>query len=173
MPATKISPISLRLAMLATVASVAVTAVPASAETTATAMTVGATVTKNCILATTPINLGDIDTTSTAARDQTGSISVTCTNGAGWSAAADAGQTVGATPGTRRMVNGTDVLDYALYSDATRTILWGDGTAGTTPITDTGNGIAQDKIIYASVLPGQVAAHAGAYTDQISVTVTY
>lgn len=171
--ANTLPPFALRIAMLATAATVAAAAAPAFADTATSTMAVGATVTNNCVVSTTPITLGNIDATSTAARDATGGISVTCTNGASWSAAADAGATAGATPGARQMVNGTNVLDYALYSDSTRTTLWGDGTAGTSAITDIGSGSAQAKVIYATVLPGQVAARAGVYSDQISVTVTY
>ncbi|TPG54869.1 Csu type fimbrial protein [Sphingomonas glacialis] len=136
-------------------------------------MDIGAVVTNSCVVSTTAINLVNVDLISTAARDATGGMAVTCTNGAGWSAAADAGNGTGATPGARQMVSGADVLDYALYSDAARTILWGDGTAGTQAIADTGTGSVQNKVIYASVLPGQVTAHAGTYADQINVTVTY
>ncbi len=172
MSATKISPLSRRIAIL-TAATVAAAAVPVSAQTASSTMAVAATVTNNCIVSTTAINIGSIDAIGALPRDSTGGISVTCTNGAGWSAAADAGQTTGATPGARQMLSGANALDYALYSDAARTVLWGDGTAGTEAITDIGNGAAQDKIIYASVLPGQTTARAGAYADQINVTVTY
>lgn len=166
-------PLSPRIVAMAAAATAIVAAAPASAQTATSTMAVGATVTNNCVVTTTPITLGNIDATSTAARDATGAIAVTCTNGAAWSAAADAGQTAGATPGARQMTNGTDLLNYALYSDTTRTTLWGDGTAGTSAITDTGTGVVQNKTIYASVLPGQTSAHIGTYTDQINVTVTY
>lgn len=173
MSTKQIFALSPRIVAIAAAATVAAAAVPAAAQTATSTMAVGAVVTNNCVVTTTPISLGNIDATSTAARDATGGIAVTCTNGAAWSAAADAGQTAGATPGTRQMTNGTDLLSYALYSDTARTTLWGDGTAGTSAITDTGTGVAQNKIIYASVLPGQTSAHIGTYTDQINVTVTY
>lgn len=163
----------LRVALIATAATVAAAAAPASAQTATSTMDVGAVVTNSCVVSTTAINLVNVNLISTAARDATGGMAVTCTNGAGWSAAADAGKGTGATPGARQMVSGADVLDYALYSDTARTVLWGDGTAGTTAITGTGTGVVDNRVIYASVLPGQVTAHAGTYADQINVTVTY
>ncbi|WP_010183409.1 Csu type fimbrial protein [Sphingomonas sp. PAMC 26605] len=173
MSTKQILSLSPRIVALAAAATVAAAAAPASAQTATSTMAVGATVTNNCIVSTTPIALGNIDVTSTAARDTTGGIAVTCTNGAAWSAAADAGQAAGATPATRQMASGADLLNYALYSDAPRTVLWGDGTAGTVAITDVGTGAVQNKVIYASVLPGQATVHAGTYADQINVTVTY
>jgi spore coat protein U-like protein len=166
------SPQSLRVGLIAAAAAAIAVAAPASAQVANSTMTIGAVVTNNCIVTTTPVTFGDIDVTSAAARDITGGLDVTCTNGTGWTAAAGAGVN-GGTVGARQMSSGADALDYALYTDATRTTLWGDGTDGTVAMTGTGTGTVQNEVIYASVLPGQQAVRAGTFADTINVTVTY
>lgn len=80
----------------------------------------------------------------------------------------------------RRMQSGPNLLYYNLYTNAARTIVWGDDTGGTSDVagsmrlgfiflpstrTDT-------YTIYARMPPGQDVPP-GAYIDTITVTVTY
>lgn len=147
---------------------------PALAQTATGSLAVSATVTDNCTLTTTPVAFGNIDATASANTDATGGISVTCTNGTTWSAAADAGAGTGATLASRKMTSGANVLSYALYTESTHTTLWGDGAGGTTATIDgTGSGAVQNTTIYARVPGGQTGAPAGSYADTVVVTVTY
>ena len=135
---------------------------------------VSATVTSNCTVSTGSVAFGNVDVTTGAAVDGTGTISVTCTNGTAWSAAADAGAGTGATLSTRKMANGENLLDYALYADSARTEIWGDAAdASTVKIIGTGVGTAETLTVYGSILAGQVSLPAGAYTDTVTVTVSY
>jgi spore coat protein U-like protein len=161
-----------RILMLATAAT-AVVAVPASAQIANSAMGVGATVTSNCTLATTAIAFGNVDVTTGAAVDGTGSMGITCTSGTAWTAVADAGTAAGATVAARQMTSGANTLNYALYTDNTRAALWGDGTTGTATIAGVGTGALVTSAITASVLPTQTGAPAGVYADQVNVTITY
>lgn len=166
--------ITFRKTLLAGAVLVAAAASPALAAEASSSLDVSADVTENCVVSTTPLDFGDVDVTSGAVDNGTGGISVTCTNETGWSAAADAGTGVGATLVTRKMTGGAELLDYKLYTDAGRTILWGDGVGGTTAtIDDTGTGSAQSKVIYASILAGQTSVSTGAFADAVAVTVTY
>jgi spore coat protein U-like protein len=63
------------------------------------------------------------------------------------------------------------LLGYALFSDASRTVNWGQ-TIGTDTVTGTGNGAAQAITVYGQATAGQFVAP-GAYTDTITATVTY
>ena len=120
------------------------------------------------------VAFGNVDVTTGAALDGTGAISVTCTSGTPWAAAADAGAGTGATLATRKMANGADLLDYALYSDSARTTIWGDAAdASTVKISGTGNGSAQSSTIYGTVLANQTSLPSGAYADTVTVTVSY
>ncbi|MDB5707226.1 MAG: hypothetical protein JWN66_4342 [Sphingomonas bacterium] len=159
--------------LVAAAAGSIATSSTAFAQQATSAVTVDAAVTANCVVSTTPVSFGNVDVTSGSAVLGTGGVSVTCTNGTAWSAAADAGQAVGATPATRQMTDGTNLLNYSLYTDTGRTTLWGDGTAASAAITDTGTGAAQPQTIFARVPAGQNALPAGNYADLVVVTVTY
>jgi spore coat protein U-like protein len=148
-------------------------AAPAMAATASSTLSVTATVTANCTVSTSAVAFGNVNTISGSAVDATGSISVTCTNGTAWSAAAGAGGGTGATVAARKMLSGSNLLNYALYSDSGRTTLWGDGTLTTAAITGTGSGSAQSSTIYGRVASGQTSAPAGSYADTVAVTVTY
>jgi spore coat protein U-like protein len=74
------------------------------------------------------------------------------------------------------MASGANLLNYALYTESTRTTIWGEGLLGATGTftgTGTGNGAAQASTIYARVPSGQTSAPAGSYADTVTVTVTY
>jgi spore coat protein U-like protein len=147
---------------------------PANAATTTANMSVDATVTSNCAVSASPIAFGNVNVTSGSNADATGGISVTCTSGTAWAAAADAGLGSGATLSLRKMDDGSNLLNYALYTDSGRTTLWGDGAGGTTAtVSDTGTGAAQAKTIYGRVPSGQSGVPAGDYADTVTVTVTY
>ena len=167
------SPKALRLGAVAAIALCAA-ASPAYADDTTSTLGVSATVTANCAVTTSPIAFGNIDVTTSANVDGTGGISVTCTNGTAWTATADAGTGSGATLAVRKLTSGSDLLNYALYTDSGHTTAWGDGVGGTTAtITDTGTGTTQSKTIYGRVPTGQTGAPAGSYSDSVTVTVTY
>jgi spore coat protein U-like protein len=63
------------------------------------------------------------------------------------------------------------LLSYGLYSNSGYTTNWGQ-TIGTDTIAGTGNASAQAITVYGQVSSGQYVAP-GAYTDTITVTVTY
>jgi spore coat protein U-like protein len=71
------------------------------------------------------------------------------------------------------MSNGASNLTYQLYSDAARTMIWGDGTAGTVTVSAhvASNG-TQNNTVYGRI-PALQGVRPGAYTDTITVTVTY
>jgi spore coat protein U-like protein len=144
----------------------------AHAETRSATMSVSATVTANCTVSTNAVAFGSIDPLG-GNHDAAGSVTVNCTNGAAWSAAANAGSGTGATLANRRMTSGANALTYRLYTDAGRTSIWGDGSTGTAAVTGTGNGAAQVFTVYGRVPSGQTSVRAGSYSDTVSVTITY
>jgi spore coat protein U-like protein len=152
----------------------AVAASPAYATDTTSSLGVSSTVTANCTVSTLPVAFGNVDVTSGQAVQGTGSISVTCTSGTAWTAAANAGAGTGADLSTRKMANGANLLNYSLYTDSARTLIWGDGVAGATAtFGDTGTGTAQTKTVYGLIPAAQTGVPAGAYADTVQVTVTY
>jgi len=146
---------------------------PALGATTTTNLSVTATVTANCSVSSSPVAFGSVDVLSGTNYDATGNVSVTCTNGTAWSAAAGLGAGTGATFASRKMAAGANLLNYSLYTNAGRTTVWGDGSGGTATVSNTGTGSAQSFTVYGRVPLGQTAAQAGAYSDTVLVTVTY
>jgi spore coat protein U-like protein len=69
------------------------------------------------------------------------------------------------------MQNGTNVLNYGLFSNGTWTTNWGN-TSGTNWVSGTGNGAAQGLTVYGQIPAGQYVTP-GSYADTIGVTVTY
>jgi spore coat protein U-like protein len=168
-----------RKLMAAGTAVLAISAASSADAVTATSnLSVTASVTANCTIATAPVAFGAYDPVSvnaTAALNGTGTVSVTCTSGAtttvtlGQGSNAATGSTA-AVPARRLKDGGTDLLTYSLYSDTGRTIVWGD-TAGT-GVPHTGTGTLTAITVYGAVNPGQNVP-AGSYSDTVVATITF
>ena len=103
--------------------------------------------------------------------DSTSTLSVTCTNTTPYNIGLSAGLATGATVTTRKMTGpASATLNYALFSNAARTVNWGN-TVGTDTVSSTGNGIAQLSSVFGRLAVGQFV-RPGAYSDTIIVTVT-
>ncbi len=77
----------------------------------------------------------------------------------------------------RQMASGVNTLDYNLYTDSARTIVWGDGTGGTSFVTDGYTlglfTVHRNYTVYGRIPAGQTSVHTGDYSDTITVTVNY
>jgi spore coat protein U-like protein len=141
----------------------------AVAATVTTTFGVTATVQATCLVSATALAFG---TYTGAVATSTSAVSVTCTNTTPYNLGLSAGLATGATVTTRKMTGpASAVLGYSLFSDAARTVNWGQ-TIGTDTVTGTGNGSAQAITVYGQATAGQFVAP-GAYTDTITATVTY
>jgi len=161
---------------LVTAAALALGIVFASAPTSAFATTtttasiaVTAAVGATCAVTASPLTFSAY----TSAQASTGSatLAVTCTNTTGYTIGLNAGTGTGATDTARVMLNGTQKLNYNLYSDSSATTIWGN-TAGTGWISKTGTGAAQPLTVYGAV-PASQYPTPGSYADTITVTVSY
>lgn len=160
-------------AALFSTAALVATSAPTYAATETTTFGVSATVTDSCSVTASALGFGNIDplTNASTATDGTTTVDVTCANGTAYDVGLDAGTTTGATVTARQMTDGTNSLDYALYSDSGRTTNWGD-TVDTDTVSGTGDGTAQTHTVYGRVPSGQQTTPTGAYSDTITVTVT-
>ncbi len=127
-----------------------------------------------CSLSSTSIVFGTYDVLVATPLDTTGSLVYQCTQrehdimitldrGGGTSFA------------TRRMVNGSEQLQYNLYLDAARTIIWGDGSGGTQALlihNPQGNNQDLTVPIFGRIPAGQDRG-IGTYSDTIIVTLNY
>jgi spore coat protein U-like protein len=143
------------------------------AGTATSSLSVSATVTSNCTVSTSAVGFGSINPLSGSNTDATGGITVTCTNGTPWTAAAGVGGGTGATFASRLMTAGANTLTYSLYTNSGRTTVWGDGSGTTATVGNTGTGSSQSVTIYGRVPSGQISAPPGSYADTVTVTVTY
>ena len=99
--------------------------------------------------------------------DRTSTIRITCSGTTPYSISLDAG----ATASVRKLTGAAASVDYALYRDGARTMLWGD-TVGIDAEAATCGRVAQTHTLYGRVTP-QPTPVPGTYTDTITVTVTY
>jgi spore coat protein U-like protein len=149
----------------------------ANAATRTTTFPVTATVATNCLVSAAALGFGTY-TQGNGDVDATSVVSVRCSTGLAFNVGLDAGLTGGATVTTRRMLSGANQLAYSLFQEVARTTNWGN-TVGTDTRTGTGAGFAAANIQALTVfgrVPDSVANQgvpAGAYTDTVTVTVTY
>jgi spore coat protein U-like protein len=122
-----------------------------------------------CSITATGVSFGAYDPRSATATDGVGSVTVTCdkSNTPSMILSSSTGQS--GSYATRRMSSGAYTLNYNLYTTATRTIVWGDGSAGTSAPTLSATGT---YTIYGRIPPLQNVG-AGTYSDSVSVTITY
>ena len=129
------------------------------------------TVTSSCVInSASTLNFGS-QGVLIANVDNSSTLQVQCTNTTPYNIGLDAGTGSGATVAARKMSNGGATVTYSLYSDASRTVVWGN-TVGTDTVAGTGNGASQSYPVYGRV-PVQTTPAAATYTDTITVTVTY
>jgi spore coat protein U-like protein len=142
------------------------------AQTTATAtFRVTAKVNAVCAVTASDLGFGPYVSSNGSALTGTTLLRATCTPNTTYYVGLDQGQAPGATVNARKMVSGTNNLNYQLYSDSSRSKIWGN-TTGTDTVTGSGTGIAQDHTVYGSVPAAQNVA-AGDYADTITVRVYY
>ncbi len=132
------------------------------------------TVAKNCVINAPDLNLGSFDGTNDLTASST--ISVKCTNGTTYDVNLSTGSS--GIYANRTLTQGTDTLNYNLYTTNGYTTVWGDNTGGSSrPATGTGAGMAtnQTLTVYGRLLAANNTApvDAGTYTDTIVATIVY
>lgn len=121
-----------------------------------------------CQVDTVPVAFGIVDVTRTT--DTTGEITLSCSITTDVEVALEGSSA----PGQRSMAGpGGARLTYELYTDASRSQAWGDG--GGNSATRSANSVGEDTrrlTIYGRV-PRQDAVPAGAYSDSLTVVVSF
>jgi spore coat protein U-like protein len=103
--------------------------------------------------------------------DQTSTINVTCTNTTPYNIGLDKGVNGGSVTTRQMKAAGPALINYSLFSDAGRTVNWGQ-TIGTDTVLATGTGLAQPFTVFGRI-PPQPSPLPAVYNDTITVTVTY
>ncbi|MGA2086956.1 MAG: spore coat U domain-containing protein [Terracidiphilus sp.] len=144
------------------------TSASAQANPATTTFGVSATVLKDCIVSASALGFGNYTGAVNSAQS---TVTVTCTSGTTYTVGLGPGLATGATVTTRQMQNGTNLLNYGLFSNGTWTTNWGN-TLATNWVSGSGTGVAQPLTVYGQIPAGQYVTP-GSYTDTIAVTVTY
>ena len=139
-------------------------------STTTPTFSVTATIPATCRVSATTLNFGSVGILASNI-DATSTVTATCTSTTPYNIGLDAGIGSGATVTTRKMTFSTSTANYSLYTNTTRTTVWGN-TVGTNTITGTGSGAAQALTVYGRV-PSQTTPRPGTYSDTIVTTITY
>ncbi len=144
----------------------------AQAATASSSFQVQLTLQATCaVTSVSTLDFGSATLLSTAI-DQSTTLNVQCSQTTPFNVGLNAGTTSGGTTTVRKLTaGGAQTVDYALYRDAAHTQVWGD-TIGTNTLASTGTGAGQSFAIYGRV-PVQTTPAPGAYTDTVTVTVTY
>ena len=100
--------------------------------------------------------------------DASTNLTVNCNNGAVYRIGLGDGSNFS---GGRRMTNGTQFVNYALYRDGSRSQAWGALGSGN-ELTGTGDNTDQLVPVYGRVPSGQ-SVGAGTYLDTVTATIAY
>lgn len=156
-----------------TAANVDCDSVPVSNNFTFTSR---ATLIGSCSINASDLNFGTYPNLATAVTG-TASLAVTCTDGTLYRVSLNGGSS-GSIANRRMRLNGVgpQTIAYNLYSDSTRTQLWGDEANGGSVVKGTGSGggsgTPQTIQIY-GLVPADATAISGNYSDVITATVEY
>jgi spore coat protein U-like protein len=152
----------------------------ANAGSASANLTVQITITASCTINVATLNFGaSVAGTALQAGATNGSttVSTTCTNSSPYAIGLDNG--ANASSGQRRMKSGTNYINYNLYTDSGYANAWTTAASSTTCTTanscalGTGTGSAQTTTIYGQIPTVAVAPVPGAYSDTVSMTITY
>lgn len=134
-----------------------------------------------CTLATTNVAFGNYNPMAFGNTDTTGTVKVQCGGVVGLLIPFNIALSTGgsASYANRLMKSGGNSLAYNLYTDASYTTLWGDGSGATQVISSgvtldaLGLSPAQNFFVYGRIPGRQTTAIPGVYSDTINVTLTY
>lgn len=146
---------------------------PAAADATGN-LDIQVTVASNCLIGSTGLTFGTYDTLSGSAVVGQGNLQVACT--LGHDGVIMLGQGANSIDGSldeaplRAMSNGTDELQYQLFTTVGRNVVWGNTLETSVPYT--GLGTQTNVPVFGEILGGQTVT-AGVYTDTVVATVTF
>lgn len=144
----------------------------AHAASTSGLMPVSALSLAACVVVPTPMVFGTLSQLDGNPNDSSALVTVTCTPGTTF----DVGMNDGlyASGGVRRMkaLLTADYVEYRLYSDAARSVPWGN-VIGTNTVSGTAGLLPSVMTVYGRVPGNAPVAPLGSYADTVTVTVTF
>lgn len=121
-----------------------------------------------CSVSTQSINFGSYDVFNNSSVESTGNINVSCDSSASYTISLSTG---GGSFLNRVLSFGSYLLNYNLYIDAARTIIWGDSSSGTSTVSSMTT-TTSNHIVYGRI-PARQNAFVGNYSDNVNVTISF
>ena len=108
---------------------------------------------------------------ATDANDAATTVKVNCTKGTQVTISMDKGQGSGASTTTRKLASADDSLNYSLYTDTSRSDVWGEDAAA---VVFAGEGLLSQTTldVYGRIAAGQ-DVKPGSFSDTVTVTLSY
>lgn len=147
------------------------------ADSTTSGVPVSAVVVSSCTITTASLNFGSYDPV-VAHRglplDATGTLTITCTQGASATIGLDAGTNgANAAVTTRAMMSGNNYLSYEIYQDPARTIVWGNTGASMLAPPAAPSFEPRSYPTYGRIPAGQSVPAGSLYIDTVRATVNF
>ena len=124
--------------------------------------------TASCTVASTGLNFGKYDVFQQSHTDYTGSLDISCDTATSYTLKLNSGH---GTVSDRFMLYDSYQLHYNLYVDASRTMIWGDGTSGHSTLSGSTSS-TQTHTIYGRIFSEQ-NVKVGDYQDAVIVTIEF
>jgi spore coat protein U-like protein len=131
-----------------------------------------------CTISAVGVNFGTYDPQSAANKDNNGRVDLACPTAVMSPIVALNGGLWGAV-NARRLKHNTLAyfINYNLFTTTGRTVIWGDGTSGTSTVTLSGGSVSGGTRNFTRNIfgraPGSQNVAAGVYNDTITLTVTF
>ncbi len=130
----------------------------------------------DCNISATPLSFGDYSVFTATPLDTTGTITVDCDHSPPPTVVITIGQSThsgGFDPRAMKHINGTELINYNLYTDSSRSTIWGDGTGNTATVQQK---VRKNKpytaTVYGRVPPIQDVV-TGDYNETVTVTIIW
>ncbi len=134
------------------------------------------TAANSCSISASGVNFGVYDPMAPSPNNSTGQVEVDCTTGQSVSYAIQLSAGNSNNYAMRKLLNGSSLLNYNLFTNAAHTIIWGNGASGSSQVSDSAkckNKKTCIHTVYASIPALQTGAPIGTYSDNIVVTLVY
>jgi spore coat protein U-like protein len=123
-----------------------------------------------CTVGIVGVIFGNYDPFSNVAQDSAGNVSVNCDAATLYTITLSPGS---GTYALRAMSGPGMPLNYNLFTDPTRVVVWGDGTTGAVAVPGASTGLTVTNHAVYGRIPARQNVPVGSYTDTIIVTVTF
>jgi len=121
----------------------------------------------DCTVSAGTVAFGTYNPFTTQSLDSAGTINVNCAPSSSYTLSLSTG---GGSYAQRQLSDSGELLYYNLYTSASRTVIWGDGSGGSGTVAGSGEDV--NHTVYGRI-PALQNVKAGSYGDSIIVTVTF